>query len=359
MILRVLKLFCIIAAGLGWLDSRTFAGILSGDISGWVDTAKFYADNRYAHYAHEVAIDKREESKIGGLELGDNSLANDATQIWGLELTDKSLTNCAVWGNKLTNVVAIRFESERVDPLPDMIAAATNFPRLEYLDFFVINANRMPKTVATLTNLINLKSLYVAGLSLTNIDSSIYNLSQLRELDFRVRKADFPDGISNLKHLVEMMISGKRAIQFGKLPNDLKDSTLEDLDIMNVSGIDERLPELPPNLIELDLGGCRLKHIPKAWLSHRKLQYVGITHCALTAFPTELLSIASLKVVNADLNEITEIPPLNIDDDHKIKITLHWNPIQHIASGNDSLIKQGILEAEMATNKPDTSTDHF
>ena len=143
--------------------------------------------------------------------------------------------------------------------------------------------------MSTLTNLNDLISLGISGPSLTNIDISIYELGSLKEMRFRLTKADFPDGISRLKHLESLELTGKRLIHFGKLPRDFNSSALENLEIYGAKGVEDQMPVLPTNLVELVLSGCPLNQIPQSWSSHNNLQYCTLTMCSLTNFPSALL----------------------------------------------------------------------
>jgi len=307
-------------------NCEAFARILPGRPTDWFEGITFYADN-HGFFANEANVADR-----------------DASEIVGLELTDSSLETCTALAGRYTNVVALKWTSKRTDPLPSLILAATNFPKLRYLDFFVTNAVGMPASMSTLTNLTGLIAIGISGPSLTNIDSSIYDLGNLREMWFKLKSAGLPDGISKLKHLKSLMISGKRQIEFGKLPSDINSSTLEAMEIYNIKDVEARMPTLPSNLVELVLSGCPLHEIPQSWSSNRCLQFCTLTQCGLTNFPSQLPEIVTLKFLNLDLNKIIWIPPLNLRGDRQIEISLWANPIKRIAPENQDLVKEGKLE---------------
>ena len=273
--------------------------------------------------------------------VGESFLTNVAPEgIRGLRLTDKSAEKCVELGATFSNVISLHIKSEKQDSLETMMLAATNFPKLEYLHFEARLSRHIP-SADILTNLIELHYLGFDAPLATNIDSSIYSFTPLKEIMLRVGGANLPNGISRLTNLTKMEVYGKRTVLTGRLPTDFTNSTLEDFEAMNVSDVDEWLPILPTNLQKLSLPGCRFATIPSAWLKDAKLEVLDLDNTSLTRFPSELLDLPSLKVLDLHLNQINNVPAINLPKGSKLRIDLQDNPIKSMAPENKVLIKRG------------------
>ncbi|HWQ92976.1 MAG TPA: hypothetical protein VN673_14965 [Clostridia bacterium] len=270
--------------------------------------------------------------------------ARSATEIKGLEIDDASFDKCGRWGRNLTNVVYLRITSNLTNPLPGVVSAATNFPKLEYLHLQIRRACSIAHPVSLLTNLSNLRYLGIDAPKAALVDSSIYKLTPLTELMLRLDRANIPDGIAHLKHLKKVRLFGRRTMEFGKLPADLRMSRVEYLELMNIPNVEERLPSLPPGLLELVAVGCQIKTIPEAWLQCESLESLDLNMNHITSFPMELTKLPSLAFIGLDLNNITNVPHLKLADDRQLKITLTANPIRHFAPENEPLVQRGVIE---------------
>jgi len=275
----------------------------------------------------------------------ENNLGRQSVQnIKGLEISDKSLDSCATWGRSFSNVVELRITSEMIDPLSKLILAATNFPNLKYLHLEMREACQVSRAINLLTNMTNLGYLGLDAPKATNVDVSIYELSQLKELSVRIWGVSLPQGISRLGKLQRMEIFGNRRTTSPALPRDFADSPMRYLEVMNVSGADEWLPNLPKDLVELHLPSSRLKVIPRTWITHNKLEILDLNNVRLGRFPSEALEIPSLKVLDLSLNNITTVPPIKLQSAKTLKINLWGNEIQHMAPENKDLISKGQIE---------------
>ena len=274
----------------------------------------------------------------------DNLDRKSPEDIKGIEISDASLEKCAAWGHSLSNVVDLRITSERSDPVPIVVIAATNFTKLRYLHLDIRNAHHISSSICLLTNLPYLGYLGLDAPNATNVSGAVFELSHLKELMVRLWNAPLPQGISRLGELRRMEVYGDRKTQAPALPQDFDKSPLEFLEVMNVSGVDEWLPRLPNDLVELDLPGCRLRSLPRAWIVHQKLQTLNLNNNRIGKFPPETLQIPNLRVLNLSLNDITNVPPIKLPQGKMMKIYLWGNPIRYVAPENKVLIELGNIE---------------
>lgn len=297
------------------------------------------ADEEYG-YVEWIDFCIKNESNIVSYKQGNRQIPPETK---GLELNYDQLIKLKLWKYDLTNLLYLRITSEAVDPLPVIVSPITNFPKLEYLHLQIRQARNVGNSISVFTNLTNLKYLGIDAPLTTNIDVSIYRLKTLKELMLRAYKARIPDGIADLTNLKKLTMYGDRSIECEQLPADLKTSGVESLELMGISCIENSLPNLPRNLIELYVVGCRLKHIPRAWLKHDKLQIMNANMNILTRFPAEITEIPSLRIIGLDLNKITNVPPIEISEKRNIKIFLNANPIVHFAPENKILVERGVI----------------
>src|SRR5262249_42464983 len=71
----------------------------------------------------------------------------------GLEIHDTLLPKCVEWGQSFSNLIDLRITSERSDPVFELISAATNFPKLQYLHLEIREAKQISSSIVLLTNL--------------------------------------------------------------------------------------------------------------------------------------------------------------------------------------------------------------
>ncbi len=323
------------------LKSQRFSAIPVLTVTGWICFQCFLFSGLHGQAAELPWVDfvsfaSGIERYIGTDEDADRRSPAD---VRGLEITEKSVEKFAVWGRSFTNIELLRIESDGNDPLPELISAATNFPRLRYLHLITRKACEVP-SMDPLTNLVNLGYLGLDVPMTTNIDSSIYDLSGLRELRLGLRTVDMPRGISRLRHLVRVEIMGSRRVKAGTLPEDFTVSTIEYLEIMNIAGVERVLPELPPEVADLEVMGCGLKSFPSTWLRNRKLQKIEISSNRFTRFPSELPALPLLSELGLNMNDITNVPPIELGKGRRLEVWLLGNPVQHVARENDAQFKR-------------------
>lgn len=267
-----------------------------------------------------------------------------SSQILGLDVADAPPANWSSLGRELTHVVCLRITSNSRDVPSAIFAAITNYPRLEYVHLQCRQALTIPEDVHILSSLPHLRYLGIDAPSATNIAAGIYQAETIKELFLVAGSVRIPDGITRLSGLVKLSIYGKRTRPIQSLPADLPRSAIRRLEVANISGVDKLLPILPPDLVEFSVLNCQLCSVPNAWIEVQKLQVIDLSNNDLSLFPTGLLRMPSLKLIGLDLNNITNVPPLNVADDRQLKVSLIGNPIQHFAPENKPLIERGVIE---------------
>jgi hypothetical protein len=265
-------------------------------------------------------------------------------QVLGLEVTDASPTEWATLGAKLKNVRSLKVTTSATDLTAQFFLSLTNYPRLEYLHLKCQKALAIPPQVSFLSNLPHLRYLGLDAPAAVHIDDGIYRSSTLEELYLVVGAVKIPNGIARLSNLENLVINGKRTLPIKKMPADLQHSRISRLEFAIVPEIGEMLTSLPTNLVEFRVVRCGLKSVPKTWLAHSKMMAINLNGNQLTEFPVDLLSIPSLNLVGLELNNITNVPPLKVAVDRKLKISLIANPIRYFAPENEPLVERGVIE---------------
>jgi hypothetical protein len=132
-------------------------------------------------------------------------------------------------------------------------------------------------------------------------------MRQLRELHLRGKGADFPEGLTELRELRRLSLSGVNAVRlpvgFGRLEK-LEELVLEDLP----------LEELPSDLGGLrELVHLRVRHAKIRALSPSlgelvKLRILEINHTQLQSLPSEIGNLSELRKLDLEDNALTSLP---------------------------------------------------
>lgn len=272
-----------------------------------------------------------------------NAILLDDSQILGLAITDASRDDWRKLAQRLTNVVCLRIQTSKADLSESLFAALTNFTRLEYLHLQCRNAVAITDRISLLTNLVHLRYLGIIAPSATNIDRSIYQNTQLKELCLSVGAIRLPNGIARLRELEYLQIFGKKLTPIRDLPTDFSQLLIHRLAFGGVTSLEKMLPSLPEQLVRLAANNCQMASIPPAWFNAPKLEIVNLSGNQLVQFPMGLLSLPSVRIIDLGLNNITNVPPIEVSADRTVKVNLVGNPIQHFASEDKPLVERGVV----------------
>ncbi|XP_024023023.1 disease resistance-like protein DSC1 isoform X2 [Morus notabilis] len=173
--------------------------------------------------------------------------------------------------------------------IPDL-SSAPNLERinLEYCtNLFQVPLHTLNTLPMTITR--SLVSLNLSSTGITSLPSSIVSLNNLSKLSLRncTRLASLPSCMNKLDSLKELGLGG--------------------------CSILERFPELPLNIMTLDIGGTAIKHVSASSIEDRfYLRDIGMSNCkSLASLPPNIFKMRSLCDLNlngcANLKSLPEI----------------------------------------------------
>ncbi|XP_024026924.1 disease resistance-like protein DSC1 [Morus notabilis] len=166
--------------------------------------------------------------------------------------------------------------SYQLQSVPDRIFDAASMTTL--------TLNTLPMTITR-----SLVSLNLSSTGITSLPSSIVSLNNLQKLSLRncTRLASLPSCMNKLDSLKELVLGG--------------------------CSILEMFPELPLNIMTLNIGGTPIKHVPSSSIEGRfDLQHFTMSDCkSLTSLPSNIFKMRSLCDLNlnscANLKSLPEI----------------------------------------------------
>lgn len=281
------------------------------------------------------------------LVISDSDLENTVPdEIVGLKLTDQTGGNWSRFAEQLTNLVYLRVTTTNISLEFKLFSTLEKFRNLKYLHLEARNAVEIPQAISVLSNSPSLEYLALDCPSAKTISANIYSIAGLKGLLIRAGNINLPSGISQLTNLQRLEIYGGQNRSFRSFPEDISKSQIRRLEVSNVTNVQQILTSLPPTLLELRIGKCRLESIPKKWLFHQQIEVLDLNGNEITSFPTEIFKLPSIRLVGLDLNRITNIPPVVVPINRSIKITVMGNPIKNIAEENLGLIERGVIIAK-------------
>jgi Leucine-rich repeat (LRR) protein len=231
-------------------------------------------------------------------DIDDISRANPSG-VMGLMTTEMDSSRWLILGKTLTNLTYLRVKVLTNTLAPDLFAKIAAFQGLRFLHLKCEEAHEVPPDILLLTNLPRLQNLVLNVPKVTNLNSSIYGIETLEELVLKAQ-CDLPDGISRLKRLRVLVCLGKLTNPERRFSLDLRQSSIEHLEILNMPGLNKSLSDLPPGLLELSVVGCELREVPRKWLEMPKLQYLCLNKNGIQQFPNDLSKLPSLTLLQME-----------------------------------------------------------
>ncbi|XP_024026910.1 disease resistance protein RPP5-like [Morus notabilis] len=151
----------------------------------------------------------------------------------------------------------------KLQSVPDRIFDAASMTTL--------TLNTLPMTITR-----SVVSLNLSSTGITSLPSSIVSLNNLSKLSLRncTRLASLPSCMNKLDSLKELRLDG--------------------------CSILEMFPELPLNIMKLDIGGTAIKHVPSSSIEDRfYLWSIKMSNCkSLTSLPSNIFKMRSLRNLN-------------------------------------------------------------
>ncbi|MEZ4712244.1 MAG: COR domain-containing protein [Caldilineaceae bacterium] len=206
---------------------------------------------------------------------------------------------------QLINLKRLFLGSNQLSSLPETINQLINLTQLD------LRSNQLGSVPEAITQLTNLQLLYLSDNQLSNLPEVITQLTNLQLLSLSNNQlSNLPEVITQLTNLKRLFLSSN---QLKSLPNAI--SQLTNLAQLDIS--DNQLKRLPEaitqliNLTQLDLSDNQLNSLPNAIAQLTELKILYVNRNQLSSLPDSIIRLTNLSYLNINHNPL-ETPPLEV-----------------------------------------------